>query len=101
MLAAMGIDVYRLRNRAASVGDAVQIFIDAQTRVCVRGAHDATALAWLARALRVPVARITLAETAAGDGVMLDEGALPRAAAAKRKLWQSLKPLARQLQNPA
>lgn len=100
MLAAMGIDVYRLRGAAAEESSgAVQIFIDAQARVCVSGARDDAAFPWLPLALRVPSAAVRYGEAEAANAVTLEDGALPRDAAGKRTLWQALKPLARQLRN--
>ncbi|MBU6198553.1 MAG: hypothetical protein KGI64_09600 [Xanthomonadaceae bacterium] len=101
MLAAMGIDVYRLRHAAAESPGAARIFIDAQTRVCVSGASEDVALPWLSLALRIPAAQIHYTAVDTADGVVLDGGALPRDAAGKRRLWLALKPLARRLQDSA
>lgn len=100
MLAAMGIDVYRLREAANEPSRAVQIFIDAQARVCVSGAGDEAALAWLPSVLRIPAARVYCGEVEGEDTVTLDGDKLPRDAAGKRRLWQALKPLAHRLHNP-
>ena len=101
MLAAMGIDVYRLRNAAAKSSGTVRIFIDAQARVCVSGASEDVTLPWLALALRIPGAQIHYGAADATDGVTLDGSALPRDAAGKRRFWLALKPLARRLRDSA
>ncbi len=97
MLAAMGIDVYRLRGAVADSSGNVRIFIDAQARVCVSGARDNASFAWLPLALRIPVAQVCYGEAEGADAVSLDGSALPRDAAGKRNLWQTLKPLARRM----
>ena len=101
MLAAMGIDVYRLRGVAGESSLAVQIFIDAQARVCVSGVRADASIVWLSLALRVPAAQVRYGETGATDGVALDTCVMPRDGTGKRNLWQALKPLARQLRNLA
>lgn len=97
MLTAMGIDVYRLRNPAASDVREVRIFLDARARVCVSGVVDVASLSWLPPALRIAAAELRIELAPADDGVLLPGATLPSDAAAKRALWQALKPLARRL----
>ena len=99
MLAAMGIDIYRLRAPAVSTAP-LRIGLDAQRCVCVDGGDDDSVGRWLALLPCVlGVAREQVARGAlAGDGaIVVDVSALHGNGADKRKLWQALKPLARRL----
>lgn len=100
MLAAMGIDVYRLRT-APGITAPLRIGVDAHACVCVDGGDDASAerlLAVLPAVLGVARARVTR-EAVADDGaiIAIDASALRADGVAKRSLWQALKPLARRL----
>lgn len=97
MLAAMGIEVWRLRGAAAASTTAVAVFADARAQVCVSGASSEAAFAWLPLALRVRAANIRFVDHDAPEAIAIADGALPRDAAGKRALWQALKPLARRL----
>ena len=96
MLAAMGIDVYRLRAAPPSAGP-MRIGVDAQACVCVDGGESAERLlAMLPAVLGIGRERVREAE-AAEDIIEIDASAIRGDARAKRALWQSLKPLARRL----
>ncbi|MBS0569409.1 MAG: hypothetical protein JSS28_02285 [Proteobacteria bacterium] len=97
MLAAMGIDVYRLRAAPASAS--WRIFIDTRGRACVCGSGTAS-FAWLPPALGIALADLHCAAADADvpdDHVKLVVGTPPPDPAGKRALWQALKPLARRL----
>ena len=102
MLAAMGIDVYRLRM--APAGEAlVRVGVDAQARVCMDGRDGESAerlFAMLPAALGVARERVRSNPDAgaANDVIVIDASAVRGDAQAKRALWSSLKPLARRLQ---
>ena len=99
VLAAMGIDVYRLRASAATATP-LRIGLDARSGVCVDGGDDDSVgrlLALLPCVLGVAHERVAR-DAVAGDGaIVVDVSALRGNGADKRKLWQALKPLARQL----
>jgi hypothetical protein len=100
MLGAMGIDVYRLRTSPAAAAP-LRVGVDARAYVCVDGGDEESAerlLAVLSAALGVARARVTR-EAVADDGAIIeiDASALRANGAAKRGLWNALKPLARRL----
>lgn len=138
LLAAIGIDVYRLRERGAGEHEPEGITVDARLVVaCLRSvrrdARSAHRLAQVVRALgvasgavrwieadaraaamdlpdvpaylmigadaaRTCSAQLSLEQQAAAAiAVMPETGMLPGDAAARRALWQVLKPLARRL----
>lgn len=95
MLAAMGIDVYRLRvGEAASAS--IRIGVDAQARVCVDGGGSAERLFALLPA-SLGVARERIRDAAVDGAIEIDASCLRGDARAKRALWSSLKPLARRV----
>lgn len=99
MLAAMGIDVYRLRAPAAAAAP-LRIALDAQRCVCVDGGDDDSAerlLALLPCVLGVARERVARDAVSDDDTIVVDVSALRGNGADKRKLWQALKPLARRL----
>ena len=96
MLAAMGIDVYRLRVGAAASAT-IRIGVDAQDCVCVDGGDSAARLLALLP-VSLGVARERVRDAAALDGAIeIDASCLRGDARAKRALWSALKPLARHL----
>jgi len=99
MLAAMGIDVYRLRASAATAAP-LRIGLDTHSCVCVDGGDDDSAerlLALLPCVLGVARERVSRDTVAGDDGIVVDVFALRGNGADKRKLWQALKQLARRL----
>ena len=99
MLAAMGIEVYRLRAAPASTAP-LRIGVGARSCVCVDGGDDDSAgrlLALLPCVLGVARERVSRDAVAGDDGIVVDISALHGNGADKRKLWQALKPLARRL----
>jgi hypothetical protein len=105
MLTAMGIEVYRLRAAPGSTAS-LRIAVDAQSRVCVDGIDGASAerlFALLPAVLGVAPECVRRDADVGATAVCIeiDPSALPRDGAGKRRLWQALKPLARQLQHPA
>jgi hypothetical protein len=101
MLAAMGIDVYRLRTASASASAApLRIGIDARACVCIDGGDDDAAerlLAVLPAALGIACERVARADVADDGAIVVDVSALRGNGTAKRTLWLTLKPLARRL----
>ncbi|HZW51803.1 MAG TPA: hypothetical protein VFF05_08075 [Rudaea sp.] len=99
MLAAMGIDVYRLRASPATAVP-LRVGVDARTCVCVDGSDDASVerlLAMLPAVLGIARERVSRDIVADDGAIVVDASALRANGAAKRVLWQSLKPLARRL----
>ena len=97
MLAAMGIDVYRLRA-AADTSASIRIGVDAHACVCVDGGESAERLfALLPASLGVARERVARAAVADDGAIVVDVSALRGNSAAKRTLWRTLKPLARRL----
>ena|SRR5215469_12790371 len=99
MLAAMGIEVYRLRT-APVPSASVRIGLDAQACVCVGGIDDESAeqlFAMLPPTLGVARGRLRREGIAAEAAIELDASRLRGDARAKRALWNALKPLARRL----
>lgn len=99
MLAAMGIDVYRLRAPAV-IAAPLRIGLDAHRCVCVDGGDDDSAgrmLALLPCVLGVARERVARDAVSDDDTIVVDVSALRGTGADKRKLWQALKPLARRL----
>lgn len=99
MLAAMGIDVYRLRVVSSSAGP-MRIGVDAQACVCVDGGDGESTerlLTLLPAALGVARERVRHAIAGADSLIEIDASSLRGDAQAKRALWSSLKPLARRL----
>lgn len=99
MLAAMGIDVYRLRN-ATVLPAPIRIGVDAQACVCVDGDDGESAerlLTLLPVALGVARERVRRAVAGADSLIEIDASALRGDASARRALWWALKPLARRL----
>lgn len=102
ILAAMGIDVYRLRVAAACAAP-VRIGLDAQSCVCVDGIDTETTerlFALLPAALGIARERMRYQDadaTMADAAIEIDVSALRGDGKAKRALWNSLKPLARRL----
>lgn len=99
MLAAMGIDVYRLRAAPAAAGP-LRIALDAQSRVCIDGDDDESAQrlhALLPAALGIARERVVTGASEGDFTIVVDESALRGGAEAKSALWHSLKPLARRL----
>ena len=103
MLAAMGIDTYRLRAaplRAAPV----RVGVDANACVRVDGVDNESAerlLALLPAVLGIARERVWREEAVAvtaQTGIEIDASALHGDAQARRALWNCLKPLARRLQ---
>ncbi|HMM57565.1 MAG TPA: hypothetical protein PKD77_08270 [Rudaea sp.] len=99
MLAAMGIDVYRLRAAptpaaplCVSLGERSCVCVDGGDAESVQRLHDLLPATFgIARERVVPGA-------CANDlAIVVDESALRGSAAGKRALWQALKPLARRL----
>jgi hypothetical protein len=95
MLAAMGIDVYRLRV-AADTSASMRIGVDAQACVCVDGRESAERLFALLPA-SLGVARERVRAAAVDGAIEIDASCLRGDARAKRALWSALKPLARRL----
>lgn len=98
MLSAMGIDIYRLR--AAPVTSApLRIALDGRSQVCVDGDDESSArlLAVLPSVLGVARERVTRDAVDDAAAIAVDACAMHGGAAAKRALWQALKPLARRL----
>jgi hypothetical protein len=95
MLAAMGIDVYRLRAAPASAAPA-RVGIDARACVCVDGGESAERLFDLLPA-SLGVARERVRAATVDGAIEIDASCLRGDARAKRALWTSLKPLARRL----
>ena len=99
MLAAMGIDVYRLRAAPAS-GVPMRVGVDARACVCVGNIDGESAerlLGLLPAALGVADERLRREVAGADSIIEIDASCLRGDAKAKRALWQSLKPLARRL----
>lgn len=100
MLAAMGIEVYRLRT-APSVAAPLCIALDGHACVCVDGEEDDSVerlCGVLPAALGVARERVLRGAVAADGAIVIDVSALRGNAAVKRALWETLKPLARRLQ---
>ena len=95
MLAAMGIDVYRLRAAPPTAGP-MRIGVDAQACVCVDGGEFAERLFALLPA-SLGVARERVRAAAVDGAIEIDAACLRGDARAKRALWLALKPLARRL----
>lgn len=99
MLAAMGIDVYRLRTAPTS-GAPVRVGMDAQACVCVGDIDGASAerlFALLPAVLGVARERLRSEVAGADSLIEIDASAVRGDGQAKRTLWRALKPLARRL----
>jgi hypothetical protein len=97
MLAAMGIDVYRLRAAPPAAGP-MRMGVDAHACVCVDGfdGEPAQRLFALLPAM-LGVARERVRDAAVDGAIEIDASCLRGDARSKRALWASLKPLARRL----
>ncbi len=99
MLAAMGIDVYRLRAAptpaaplCVSLGERSCVCVDGGDAESVQRLHDL-----LPATFGIARERVVSGACANDLAIVVDESALRGSAAGKRALWQALKPLARRL----
>lgn len=95
MLSAMGIEVYRLRAAP------LRVALDGRSCVCVDGDDGESAerlCGILPAALGVARERVLRGAVADDSAIVINMSALCGAAAVKRALWETLKPLARRLQ---
>ncbi len=104
MLAAMGIEVYRLRGAAQAA--IARIFLDAREVVqvaCARDLHEDKAVArlftLLPAALGIADVRVHWCadDTPPAEAIDVDAAAVHGNSESKRALWQALKPLAQRL----
>ena len=84
LLQAMGVDVYCLRGSEQAIGHAGGTSVEAAVAVCARS---------------LGVSLSTMQQNAKTIASIGEPATLLRAAAAKRALWQALKPVARRLRD--